>query len=156
MENPLTSPTGVPGFLLWLIGALLSGGGLGLWAGRRKRAADAASVNAETAIKLLTAIEANYEILHVRYSEEVERNKRLAAENHQLAAAQVDFDVLTLHVDGKMDALLAATSATARAQGVAEGRQLGSDERQVRVAESERVEDRVVAERERIEDREHK
>jgi hypothetical protein len=92
MENPLTSPTGVPGFLLWLIGALLSGGGLGLWAGRRKRAADAASVNAETAIKLLTAIEANYEILHVRYSEEVERNKRLAAENHQLAAAQVDYD----------------------------------------------------------------
>lgn len=86
METPINLPTGLAGFLLWLVGALLSGGGLGLWAGRRKQSAEASSVNAETAIKLITAIENNYAILNTRYLEEVKKNEKLEAENEKLEA----------------------------------------------------------------------
>lgn len=46
-------------------------------------------------------------------------------------------------MNGKLAALMAAHGLAERAKGVAEGRQMGIDERQTRVAESERVEDRA-------------
>ena len=49
---------------------------------------------------------------------------------------------IEVKVDGKMEELLNLTRATARAAGVVEGRELAAVEKQARVAESERVEDR--------------
>ena len=50
-----------------------------------------------------------------------------------------------VHTDmnGKLTALLNAHGLAEHAKGVAEGRQMGIDERQTRVTESERVEDRA-------------
>jgi len=46
-------------------------------------------------------------------------------------------------VDGKMDELLSLTRSGAHAEGIAEGREIGVVEKQARVTEAERVEDRA-------------
>lgn len=61
-------------------------------------------------------------------------------------------EVVHNDVNGKMQALLEATGAKERAAGLAEGRQAGISERADRVAESERVEDRVAEHLAKIED----
>lgn len=51
---------------------------------------------------------------------------------------------LEINVDGKMERLLELHGKAERAAGVDEGRQQGVEERQSRVAEGERVEDRAI------------
>jgi hypothetical protein len=60
---------------------------------------------------------------------------------------------LHLEINSRLTELIKASGAEKLAEGIKEGRQAGADERQSRVAESERVEDRVTAEKERVEDR---
>ena len=50
-----------------------------------------------------------------------------------------------LLINNRMDELLKAARSESHAEGMAEGRQAGIDERKERVVESERVEDRVEA-----------
>ena len=65
------------------------------------------------------------------------QNRRLAKIN------ATKLEMVHTDVNGKMKALLVATAASERAVGEAEGRQHSLDEKAGRVAEQERVEDRI-------------
>lgn len=69
----------------------------------------------------------------------------IVSTRNQKKLSKVEERVLNLSVtvDGRMTQILELTSALQRAAGIAEGRREGAAERQDRVIESERVEDRA-------------
>lgn len=69
--------------------------------------------------------------------------KAVVAVGETVGAVQSEVTTLGQHVNGKMETLLEAVGAKEKAKGVVEGREAVATEKQARVIEAERVEDRA-------------